>query len=105
MGDNEVLSMNIFRCVRSALFLFIAGGSLLQSSADRASQVELDSPQEPLNYIIQAAHAAGRREITYISVCDMPSGINSIAQILAKYSLLRVKVIDKKTTISDDVRR
>ena len=96
--------MDIFRFVRSALFLSVAGLSLLQNSAGRGPQVELNIPQEPLKYVIQAARAQGRREITSIEVCDMPNGINSMAQILAKYSLLRVKVIDKETTVSDDIR-
>jgi hypothetical protein len=97
--------MDIFRFVRSALFLSIAGLSLLQNSAGRASQAELNRPQGTLKYHIQAAQREGRREITYIELCDMPSGMNSMAQILAEYCLLRVRVIDKETTISDDIRR
>ena len=97
--------MDISRCIRGGLFLSITGVLLLQNSSWRSARDESDRPQEPLKYIIQAALNQGRREITQIQVCDMPNGINSIADVLRKYSLLRVKVIDKETTISDDIRR
>jgi len=97
--------MNIFRCVRGGLFLSVAGVLLLQNSSGRSAPDERGSPQGTLKYHIQTALKEGRREITYIEMCDMPSGINSIADVLRESSLLRVKVIDKETTISDDIRR
>lgn len=97
--------MDIFRCVRVGLFLSIVGGALLQNSAGRSVQDERGRPQGRLKDDIQIAQKEGRRAITYIELCDMPSGINSMADILREYSLLRVKVIDKETTISDDIRR
>jgi hypothetical protein len=95
--------MDIFRCVRGRLFLSITGVLPPQNSSGRSAQDERGRPQGILKYQIQTALKEGRREITYIQVCDMPNGINSIADILRKYSLLRVKVIDKETTISDDI--
>ena len=97
--------MDTFRCVRGGLFLSIAGVLLLQNSSGRVAQDDRGRPQGTLKYHIQTALKEGRREITYVELCDMPSGINSIADILREYSLLRVKVIDKETTISDDIRR
>jgi hypothetical protein len=97
--------MDIFRCVRGGLFLSVAGVLLLQNSSGRSAQDERGRPQGILKDQIQTALKEGRREITYIQVCDMPSGINSIADVLRESSLLRVKVVDKETTISDDIRR
>jgi len=97
--------MDIFRCVRGGLFLSITGVLLLQNSSGRSAQDERGRPQGTLKYHIQTALKEGRREITYFESCDMPSGINSIADIMRESSLLRVKVIDKETTISDDIRR
>ena len=97
--------MNIFRCVRGGLFLSVAGLLLLQNSSGRSAQDERGGPQGTLKDAIEAALKEGRREITYIEMCDMPSGINSMADVLREYSLLRVKVIDKETMISDDIRR
>jgi len=103
--DNEILNMDISRCVRGGLFLSVAGVLLLQNSSGKSAQDERGRPQGTLKYHIQTALKEGRREITYVELCDMPSRINSIADILREYSLLRVKVIDKETTISDDIRR
>ena len=97
--------MDIFRCIRGGLFLSIACVLLLQNSSGRSAQDERGRPQGTLKYHIQTALKEGRREITYIEMCDMPSGINSIADVLREYSLLRVKVIDKETTISNDIYR
>src|SRR5262249_45791643 len=97
--------MDIFRCVRGGLFLSIAGILLLQNSSGRSAENENGRPQGLLKLDIQRAREEGRREVTYIVTCELPTGINSMAEILAKYSLLRVKVIDKETTISDDIRR
>jgi hypothetical protein len=97
--------MDIFRYVRGALLLFIACGFLPQNCAVTAPRGELDRPKDILKYQIEAAKEAGSREIIFIQKCNMPSGINSLAQILAEYSLLRVRVMDKETTISDDIRR
>jgi hypothetical protein len=97
--------MNIFRCVRGGLFLSVAGVVLLQNSSGRSAQDERARPQGLLKDMIQTAKMEGRREITRIVVCSLPTGINSITDVLRESSLLRVKVIDKETTISDDIRR
>ncbi|HEV2666261.1 MAG TPA: hypothetical protein VG324_15185, partial [Blastocatellia bacterium] len=103
--DNEVLNMDIFRCVRGGLFLSVAGALLLQNSSGRSAQDERGRPQGALKNDIQTALKEGRREITYIVSCELPTGINSMADLLRESSLLRVRVIDKETTISDDIRR
>lgn len=49
---------------------------------------------------IAQAKAEGRREIVRI-VQAMPSDVTSIEQVIRDYSLVRVKVKDKETTVSD----
>jgi len=97
--------MDIIRCVRGGLFLSVTGVLLLQNSSGRGAQDERGRPQGALKYDIQTALKEGRRQITFINSCHMPSGLDSIAKILDKHSLLRVKVIDKETTISDEIVR
>jgi hypothetical protein len=88
-----------------AFFLLSIGAFLLQSTGmfqqTTVSQGQADKGIDFLRSEVQAAKAAGRNEIVLPPVNESLIAVRSIADILQDYSLLRVKVKDIETTISD----
>src|SRR5215813_1157207 len=101
--------MKVILCLTIGLIL-LSGGALLRrakTSASRqqtAEEVQRAKNEQKLrdkfHDHIARAKAEGRREIV-ITVEGMPSDVTSIEQDIRDYSLLRVKVKDKETTVSD----
>src|SRR5262245_1371239 len=108
--------MKVILCLTIGLVL-LSGGALLWRATRSASKQQTAAEQQQAPAEIQRAKneqklrdkfrdhiarakAEGRREIVS-TVEGMPSDVTSIEQVIRDYSLVRVKVKDKETTVSD----
>lgn len=101
--------MKVILCLTIGLIL-LSGAALLlkaktcaprrQTPADIQRAKNEQKLRDKFRDHIASAKVEGRREIVII-VEGMPSNVTSIEQVIRDYSLVRVKVKDKETTVSD----
>ncbi|HEU0172813.1 MAG TPA: hypothetical protein VFV58_01000 [Blastocatellia bacterium] len=101
--------MKIILCLTIGLVLLIGGALLWRKKTSPSRQqtptdIQRAKNEQKLRDIfhdhIARAKAEGRREIVRVFE-GMPSDVTSIKQVIRDYSLVRVKVKDKETTVSD----
>src|SRR5215510_802100 len=81
---------------------YIAIGLLLSGVLLQEVQREDKGLQSPLDRIVQQAKEEGRKEVVITrKASGMPTGVTSMAQIIAEYSLVRVKVKDIHATVGN----
>src|SRR5262249_54708041 len=71
------------------------------ASEEQRAKVERENPKGHHKNVVQRAKEEGRNQINLPAANETMSGVSSLAEIFQNYSLLRVELIGKETTISD----
>jgi hypothetical protein len=102
--------MKIILCLALGLVV-LSGGAWLwvaktkesrqQTAADIQRARNEGIVRDQYREVIETAKEQGKNEVILPPMIDLPSPQRSLEELLRNYSLLRVKVIDKETTVSE----